>query len=154
MMLEGYRIVPAAHAATAFDGEGARLYGGRWNSIGVPMVYASKHRSLAALETRVHIDRTKMLRPYKCIVFHFDAKWLETLPPRQWPVNWRLEPPSPATQRLGDAWIKAGRSALLAVPSVIIPGEQNFLLNPKHSNFTKIKFDKPVNFTFDSRLFK
>jgi len=70
----GVRLVPADKAATPFDGEGARLYGGRWNSPGVPMVYASEHKSLAALEARVHIDTTKKIKRYKCFAFHFDKK--------------------------------------------------------------------------------
>ena len=72
MTLTGWRIVPENQAASAFDGEGARLYGGRWNSVGVAMVYASQHKSLAALEVRVHIDTRKKIKRYQSFAFQFD----------------------------------------------------------------------------------
>jgi RES domain-containing protein len=150
----GWRIVPEDCAATAFDGEGARLYGGRWNSIGVAMVYASQHKSLAALETRVHIDITRILKAYKCFAFHFDDALLEVFPLPGLPADWRQEPPPPSVQRLGDAWIRSATTPVLAVPSVIIPEELNYLLNPKHPDFAKLKIDQPTDFVFDRRLLK
>jgi RES domain-containing protein len=153
-MLTGWRIVPEDQAANAFDGEGARLYGGRWNSAGVALVYASEHKSLAALETRVHIDATKRLRRYKCFSFHFDDALMEIFAVRRLPRDWKEEPPPPSIQQLGDLWVKAAPSAVLAVPSIIIPDERNYLLNPRHPDFAKIKIDKPTEFVFDQRLLK
>jgi RES domain-containing protein len=153
-MLTGCRLVPSDHAATAFDGEGARLFGGRWNSKGVALVYASSHKSLAALETRVHIDATSKTKSYKAIAFHFDDALMEVLPLRALPTDWREEPPPPSTQQLGDAWVKAAKSAILAVPSIIIPDELNYMINPTHSDFAKIIIDKATDFSFDQRLFK
>jgi RES domain-containing protein len=152
--LTGWRIVPEDQAATAFDGEGARLYGGRWNSVGVPMVYASEHKSLAALEVRVHIDTTRKAKLYKCFAFQFDEDLREVFRARSLPKDWLQEPPPPSLQALGDAWVKANRSPILAVPSVIIHDELNYLINPRHPDFAKIKIDKPTDFAFDSRLFK
>ncbi|HLH53023.1 MAG TPA: RES family NAD+ phosphorylase [Verrucomicrobiae bacterium] len=148
MTLKGWRIVPEDKVATAFDGEGARLYGGRWNSVGVAMVYASQHKSLAALEVRVHIDTTRKIKRYQCLAFEFDESLMETFPIGSLPKNWRQEPPPPLLQQVGDAWIKAGRSAVLAVPSVIIDDELNYLLNPRHADFAKIKIEKPTDFGF------
>jgi len=153
-MLTGWRIVPASTAARAFTGEGARLYGGRWNSPGVPMVYASEHKSLAALEARVHVDTTKKIKRYKSFVFHFDEKLMKTFRVSSLPKDWQEEPPPPSIQSLGDTWIKAAASVILAVPSVIIPDELNYLINPNHPDFDKIKIEKPTDFAFDPRLLR
>jgi RES domain-containing protein len=149
----GWRLVPALHAASAFDGEGARLYGGRWNSKGAPLVYASEHQSLAVLELRVHIDTTSMRRPYKLIGFTFDDLLLGTLPFDKLPADWRREPPPPSLQRLGDQWVAYAASPILAVPSAIVPAESNLLLNPKHPDFSKLGISTPIDFSFDLRLF-
>ena len=154
MIRTGWRIVLADQATTAFDGEGARLYGGRWNSAGVPMVYASEHQSLAALEIRVHIDRTAMRRGYKCFSFQFDDGLMDAFRGGGLPKDWMLEPPPRSLQLLGDDWVNSGSSAILAVPSVVIPKELNYLINPRHPDFAKIKFEKPTDFFFDPRLFK
>jgi RES domain-containing protein len=153
MIRTGWRIVPEELTATAFDGEGARLYGGRWNSVGVPMVYASEHQSLAALEIRIHIDRTGMRRLCKCFSFQFDGQVMEVLPLGKVSRGWREEPPPPFLQEVGDNWVKSGTSVILAVPSVVIPGECNYLINPKHPDFGKLKIAMPVDFAFDQRLF-
>ena len=153
MIRTGWRIVPEDQAATAFDGEGARLYGGRWNSIGVPMVYASEHQSLAALEVRVHIDKTRMRKRYKCFAFRFDENLMEVFRVGDLPKDWQQEPPPPSLQRLGDRWAKANASAILAVPSAIIPKELNYLINPKHPNFARLKIESPTDFLFDPRMF-
>ena len=104
MTLTCWRIVPAEQAATAFDGEGARLNGGRWNSIGVAMLYASEHKSLAALEVRVHIEATRKIKRYKSFAFHFDESLVEWLRTAELPQNWQQEPPPSALQQLGDDW--------------------------------------------------
>ncbi len=153
-MLTGWRIVPAGTADKAFTGEGARLYGGRWNSVGVPVVYASEHQSLAALETRVHIDTTRKIKRYKCFAFHFDEKLMQVFHVESLPEDWQDEPPPPSVQAIGDAWVKAAESVILAVPSVIIPAERNYLINPNHPDFKKIKIKTPTDFAFDPRLLK
>jgi len=152
--LTGWRIVPEEQAATAFNGEGARLYGGRWNSVGVAMVYASEHKSLAALEVRVHIDTTSKIKRYKSFAFQFDESLLELFRPALLPEDWWQEPPPPSLQQLGDAWVASAKSPILAVPSVIIPDELNYLLNPNHPDFARIKIERPSDFTFDPRLLK
>lgn len=154
MTLTGWRIVPEDQAATAFDGEGARLYGGRWNSVGVPMVYASEHQSLAALEVRVHIDKTRMRKLYKSFAFHFDEDLRELFRVGGLPKDCQQEPPPPSLQQLGDDWVKSNASVILAVPSVVIPKELNYLINPKHPDFAKLKIEKPTDFLFDPRMFK
>jgi RES domain-containing protein len=151
-MIVAWRIVPVPRMAEAFTGEGARLYGGRWNSPGVAMVYASATRSLAALETLVHINP---LLPLKHGIYQaeFDDKLVESVSPGKLPAGWDAEPPGPASMNIGDRWAKGLRSAVLAVPSVIT-AETNYLLNPAHPDFKKIKVGKPEPFTFDPRLLK
>lgn len=154
MIRRGWRIVPAEFSSAAFDGEGARLFGGRWNSAGLPMVYATEHLSLAALEVRVHLERTSMKKRYQCIHFDFDEPLMMTLPLEALPDHWQQEPPPPSLQAVGDDWLASMSSVVLAVPSVIIPAEHNLLINPRHPDFKKIKIGGPEPFSFDFRLFQ
>ncbi len=146
-----WRIVKASHADRAFSGEGAQRTGGRWNSPGVPVVYASEHKSLAVLEMLVHLDPHDAVR-YLTFRVEFDEALVERWPADQLPSGWREEMPARAGRRLGDTWAHSARSAILAVPSVIIPEELNYLLNPAHPDFKKITISKPTPFTFDPRL--
>ena len=150
-MPEAWRIVKEKHAASAFSGEGAAKTGGRWNSRGVPVVYASATKALAALETLVHLNP---LVPFKYVVFRlqFDEALIEKVPLNRLTADWRVEPPPPSTKAVGDDWVRDKRSAVLALPSVIIPGELNYLLNPAHPAFKRITIGKPEKFAFDSRL--
>jgi RES domain-containing protein len=150
-MLEAWRIVKSKHAATAFTGEGAALFGGRWNSRGVAVVYTSATRSLAALETLVHFNPPVQFS-YQIFGLRFREELLEKLAPAQLPTDWRAEPPTQATMRLVDRWVREGRSAVLAVPSAIIPEEANYLLNPAHRDFKRIQIGEPEAFAFDARL--
>jgi RES domain-containing protein len=150
-MPEAWRIVKAKHAATAFSGNGAAKTGGRWNSRGVPVVYASSTKSLAALETLVHLNPPV---PFNYVAFRlqFDDTLIENVPLNRLPADWRVEPPPPSTKAIGDAWLWEVRSAVLALPSVIVPGELNYLLNPAHPAFKRISIGKPERFVFDPRL--
>jgi RES domain-containing protein len=149
-MPEAWRIVKEKHAATAFTGEGAAKAGGRWNSRGVLLVYASGTKSLATLENLVHLNPPVI---FKYVVFplQFDDALVEIFPVKDLPADWRTEPPPPATKAIGDAWVKAARSAILALPSVIT-GDTNYLLNPAHPDFKKIVIGQPEPFVFDPRL--
>ena len=152
MTIAAWRIVPALRIAEAFTGEGARLYGGRWNSPGVAIVYTSATRSLAVLETRVHINPPL---PVKYVIYEveIDGALVENISAGKLPTGWDAEPPGPASMEIGNRWTKDRRSAVLAVPSAIT-GETNYLLNPAHVDFKKVKIGKPEPFTFDSRLIK
>lgn len=150
-MAVGWRIVREDLGSEAFNGQGAKLYGGRWNSPGSAVVYGSEHKSLAALEHLVHFNPRTPNR-FKAFSFQFSDSFVKTLSPRDLPKNWREEPPPPTTQHIGDTWARESRSAILAVPSIIIPEELNYLLNPAHPDFKKITVGKPEDFTFDSRL--
>ena len=150
-MPQAWRIVKAKHAGSAFDGEGARLYGGRWNSRGTRVVYTSETLSLAALESLVHLNPPVAFK-YVAIPVEFDETMVEILDPADLPDAWTEEPPSPLSMAVGDHWVGEARSAVLALPSVIIPTERNYLLNPAHPQFPEVKIGKAAPFSFDPRL--
>ncbi|HEX3110232.1 MAG TPA: RES family NAD+ phosphorylase [Thermoanaerobaculia bacterium] len=151
-MITSWRIVKAKHAAGAFDGEGARVAGGRWNSPGVAMVYTSQSAALAALEMLVHLGRSRTLAGYVIFSCEFDDRIAENLEPRVLPHDWPAYPAPASLQRIGDRWVYELRSAVLRVPSAVVEGESNFLLNPGHPDFRRIHISKPRPFGFDPRL--
>jgi RES domain-containing protein len=150
-MPHAWRIVREKHAAAAFSGGGAARTGGRWNSRGVPVVYTSSTKSLAALETLVHLNPAMSFK-YVAFRITFDDAIVEIVPGGALPPDWQVEPPPPSTKTLGDVWARKKRSAVLVLPSVIIPGETNCLLNPSHPDFKRISIGQPEAFTFDARL--
>lgn len=150
-MITAWRIVKKRYVTTAFDGEGARLYGGRWNSVGTRMIYSSGSLSLAILENLVHLQ-PPVCFDYMAFRIDFTDSLVTTVASTDLPRHWNAEPPAPATQRLGDQWIHQAKSPILAVPSAIVPSETNYLLNPSHSAFRKIKIHKPVPYSWDQRL--
>jgi RES domain-containing protein len=151
MMLEAWRICKSRHAATAFTGEGAAIAGGRWNSPGIRLVYVSASQSLALLENLVHVNPAV---PIKLVAFHikFPSALVKVLDLADLPSNWAESPAPVASQKVGDAWVAAGDSAVLALPSVIVPGERNYLLNPAHPDFKKVEVRGPADFPVDPRL--
>jgi RES domain-containing protein len=149
-----WRICRALHAAGAFSGEGARLFGGRWNSQGVRLVYTSPSLALAAVEAFIHLEPN--LRPDDLVSIEavlpdhvaIERMDLDSLP-RKWHAN-----EYDSLRKLGDAWIVAGKTVALIVPSAAIRGEWNVLLNPQHSDFRRLKIEKPKPFEFDLRMFR
>ena len=150
-MTRAWRIVREDHRSAAFDGEGAWLFGGRWNSRGTRIVYTSITLSLAALETLVHLNPPVAFK-YVAIPIEFDEALVETVAAMDLPADWNEEPPPPSTAEIGDRWVRDSRSAVLKLPSVIISAELNYLLNPGHSDFKRIRIGKPMPFSFDPRL--
>ena len=147
-----WRIVRAARVNSAFTGEGARIYGGRWNSPGTTVIYVSEHESLAALESLVHLTPIPPDDRYLSFRLEWDDKLTEHFPSKSLPPHWNTEPPDFRTMQIGDEWVRAGKSVALEVPSVLSASEMNFLLNPKHPDFKRIKISKPIEYRFDSRL--
>jgi RES domain-containing protein len=151
-MPSAWRIVRAARRQSAFTGEGARVYGGRWNSKGTAIIYVSEHESLAALELLVHLTPFSPSDRYLSFRLEWEDKLTEYFPVKNLPANWNAEPPTFQTMQVGDEWARAGKSVALAVPSVLSTVEMNFLLNPNHPDFKKVKISKPLEYRFDSRL--
>jgi RES domain-containing protein len=151
-MPSAWRIVRAARVNSAFTGEGARVYGGRWNSRGTAVIYVSEHESLAALELLVHLTPVPPDGRYRSFRLEWEDKLTEYFAVKNLPANWNTEPPTVQTMQIGDGWLHAGKSVALAVPSVLSTSEMNFLLNPKHPDFKRVKISQPVDYRFDSRL--
>jgi RES domain-containing protein len=149
-----WRIVKARLAATAFDGEGSRVEGGRWNSPGTPVVYTSQSAALAALELLVHLGRSSILAAYVLIPCTLDEALVSRLDRARLPKNWRSYPAPPGLQLIGDEWVKGGASAVLEIPSAVIETDSNYLLNPHHADFHAIRIMDPQTFEFDLRLLK
>ena len=153
-MVESWRIIKTKHAARAFDGEGARRYGGRWNSPGQRVVYTSSTISLAVLEVLVHLEQSAFLPAYSLLRVQLDESQLIPLSRTELPKNWRNDPAPSALQAIGDQWLSEGRSLALAVPSALVPHETNYLLNPEHSAFPQIVIEPAQPFLFDRRLLR
>ena len=151
-MTRSWRIVKKKHAATAFDGEGARRSGGRWNSPGTSMVYTSGSISLAVLEMLVHLDSSRILPLYNLIEVQFPDPLVEDFPESGLPPDWQAHPPVHESRAIGDRWIMEDRSAVLRVPSAVVPTESNYLLNPRNPDFKNITTLKPIEWTIDTRL--
>lgn len=152
-MTVGWRIVKRKHARSAFDGEGARRFGGRWNPRGARAFYLADSLALAALELYVHVGRAgASLQLVSFRVAFPDGVAVETLAPEELPANWRAEPPPEETKELGGRWLAGGRAVALRVPSVIVPREANFVVNPVHPDFARLAIDPPERFSFDPRM--
>lgn len=151
-MTEIYRLVKAASADDALSGEGARLYGGRWNPPGCSVVYASESRALAVLETFVHL--TTEARTMDFLLYAI------TLPRRVRPQHCGMQFSSrhPCTlaysQGAGREWYEEGTALALVAPSIIVPQEANYVLNVRHSQFARLQIAEPEPFSFDQRLWQ
>jgi RES domain-containing protein len=137
--LQIWRLTRAPFAATPFDGVGPARGGGRWNSRGVHVAYASSSRALAMLEVLVHVSRANAPSDYVFIEADVPDDAVETLDRSHLPQHWRREPPPAALRALGDAWTRERRSLALRVPSVIVPEEHNVLVNPHHVRFGELR---------------
>ncbi len=149
-----WRICRRRYAAEAASGEGARLVGGRWNSRGVRVVYASTSLALAAVETFVNLEPNLQPNDFVSIEGKIPRELeIGRIDPKALPADWH-ETRDESLRRFGDEWISAGKTVALLVPSAAIRGEWNVLLNPAHPEFSKIKFQNPEPFEFDVRMFR
>ena len=146
-----FRIVKPAFAANALSGEGARLFGGRWNPPGIRCVYAAGSRALAALELLVHASPELLRVGFQLIEIEIPDAMIETrLRP---PPGWDELPAGAHSQEFGARWLaSAPAKPALALPSILIPEETNYLLNPSHPAFPNIRVRKRRVFQLDPRL--
>ena len=147
-----WRLCALQKAEAAFSGNGANRRGGRWNLPGTRVVYCAESRALAAMEILVHVEDMEDLAQleWRAIAVAVPRDAIER--PDRFPGSWRKYPYTPATQRFGSAWARAGHTVALRVPSAVVPGEFNFLLNPEHEMFAQLKIAPAEPFRFDSRI--
>jgi RES domain-containing protein len=148
-----WRVDNKKWSTRSFNGIGASLDGGRWNSTGIPVVYASEHLAMAAHEKFVHLPRPL---PRSSLYVKFGIRFgglaVTRLGTVSLPPDWRAEPVPESTQKIGDAWIAAAKTAILGVPSALYPEETNYVLNPAHPDFPKIEIFTAEPFAFDPRM--
>ncbi len=148
------RILRKRYAKAPFDGEGACRHGGRWSSPGVRLAYASEHLSLAIIEYFVHLDRDDP--PPDLVVATADVpddvSRVDVAPARL-PATWRQTPAPAELAAIGDRFARARRAAILVVPSALVPDEFNWLLNPEHPDFRRLRIHPAEPFSYDARFF-
>lgn len=148
-----WRICRAAFVRGAFGGRGAADHGGRWNRPGIPVVYTSSSLSLAALEYLVNIETADLPADLVAIPAEIPARIAtRRVDAKELPSGWRSLPAPAALQAIGEGWVRKGETAVLLVPSAVIPEENNIVLNPAHPEFVRIRIGKPKPFAFDPRL--
>jgi RES domain-containing protein len=144
-----YRIASARYASN--NSEGARIYGGRWNDLGTPVIYSSTTASLAALEVLVRYQLIPA--DYRVINIQIpDSVEIESVDASSLPADWYEEASIPRTAAIGSAWAISLSTAVLCVPSAVMRGEHNYLLNPLHPKFRDILFEVPAIDEIDKRL--
>ncbi len=152
-MRVAYRLCSSRYPANS--GRGAELHGGRWNPVGIPVIYAASNASLAALE--ILVNYSFLPRDFALTEIQIpDNVTLEVISNNHLPAEWDSEIPIAATQEIGHLWVKELRSAVLSLPSSIIgttcASERNLVMNSNHPDFATIQFSEPSPFQFDPRL--
>ncbi len=152
-----YRIEREKYLKTTLSGTGASISKGfRWNSINTKLVYTAESRALAMLEVSVHLDLSEDLPTdrYFVEIEIPDKIIIQEVKIEDLPEDWNSKPPTLTTQTIGDDFVTQNESAVLKVPSSIVPQEYNYLINPNHPDAKKLKVIKKISLNFDSRLKK
>ena len=133
------------------SGEGARLFGGRWNSPGLAAVYLGDSLALAGMELLVHLGNLDVLKTYRKMPVYIPEKLVMHIEPGDLPMGWETGPRA-TTRAIGDAWLSAGQSVVLQVPSAVVLGESNFIINPNHLGMDAMGTGPVSDFRYDPRL--
>lgn len=137
------------------SGLGAEKYGGRWNNRGTRIIYTAQSRALANLEVAVHVPLNMLPQNYYLISIKIPDTSIQTFDKNTLNKEiWRVHPPSDVTQLAGDRFVRENKKLVLKVPSAIVPGDFNYLINPLHKDIFKVKIIDTTIFDFDQRLFK
>ncbi|MBW2370472.1 MAG: RES domain-containing protein [Deltaproteobacteria bacterium] len=152
MKITAWRITNKRHSTNAFSGEGAKLFGGRWNLPGYVAVYAADSLSLAILELIVHLDEDEDIQDYVAIPVEFEDTKVISWHQKKLPKNWPSLPISDQTQHMGKTWIEEKQSLVLKVPSSVVHHDNNFVINPLHPDFSSLKIGQPQALQIDPRL--
>ena len=151
-MITAWRLCAKKWVTTAFDGRGAEIYPGRWNPAGEKVAYTAETRSLAALEMLVNAEDRELLSSAEWVAIPVEIEEDLILMPGRFPDDWRSVPAPKSTRQYGARWLRQREKPVLRVPSVVTLGEWNYLLNPLHPDFGKLRIGKPSAFVFDGRL--
>jgi RES domain-containing protein len=151
LLMKVYRLTPKKYA-TDLSGMGAKLYGGRWNRVGLALLYTSENLSLSVLENIVHINNPVFLPTFQAITIHIPES-IKEYSTDDFPENWRNQDTFESLRKLTDNFVKKKEFLVMKVPSAIIDIEFNFLINPQHSLFKEVKIINQQEFSFDQRLF-
>lgn len=148
-----FRLSKSKHSKD-LSGKGAEKFGGRWNSKGVAILYTSDSRALCTAEIAVHTPLGNIPEDYEVTLIKIPENTIiPELEISELPVDWKSIPHSHSTQEIGDQFIDEGKFVALKVPSAVVQGEFNYLINPDHSDFKTITIEKTEPFSFDARLF-
>lgn len=147
-----YRICRAKYARD-LSGSGAEKAGGRWNSKGIPMLYASGSIALATTELAVHLPLGQLPSDFELISIEIPDEEIKSIDLKNLPTDWQNFPHSASTQALGDAFAIKSKHLVLRVPSAVIPQEFNYLISPRHPKFKALRITAVKPFSFDKRLF-
>jgi RES domain-containing protein len=141
--------------ANDLSGRGAEISGGRWNGKGIAALYTSSSRALCAIEIVVHIPAGIIPKDYYMVTIELpDDAGITTLNVKELPSNWNNNPIPTSTQRIGNTFLSEQKALVLKTPSAIIKDEWNYIINPMHKDFQKVKIISTEPFSFDTRLFK
>jgi RES domain-containing protein len=151
-MISAWRLVHKRRAATAFGGDGARRYGGRWNSKGQKAIYLADSLALAVMEIMVHAMVYSDLATYVYFKVQLTKDLIRTVDPSSLPHRWRDDPAPVACKRFGDLWLADQSSAVLRLPTVVLPEGSNYIINPEHPDFGGIQIGKPKPLAIDRRI--
>ena len=136
------------------SGKGAAMFGARWNFKGTEIVYTAQSRALAMAEVVVHLSLATLPKDFVMLTIDVsDTISIEFLDEKKLPRGWNVFPHSFTTQLLGEDFIKRSEACILKVPSAVVKGDYNLLLNPYHEDFKQIKIIDQVDFPFDKRIF-
>ena len=156
MSILAWRVVPRQFSEppfNPFDGEGASMHGGRWNSKGTPVVYTSASVSLAILEKLVHSEG-KVSALLGCVMFELtipdNLVWI--VPPASLPAGWDTSAGATELKPFGDAWVSAAQTPVMRIPSAVVATEFNFVLNPRHPEFPRLAIGGRQPLPIDPRL--
>ena len=154
-MTRVYRILRKPYSKKPLDGEGAYRFGGRWSSVGTRLAYTGEHLSLAMIEYFIHIDPGDSPKDLVVVTAEIpDHVPRISIPVKQLPANWRRTPSPPELASIGDRFARDCRATVLIVPSALAPAESNWLINPQHPDFSRIRLRSVEAFEYDSRFFK
>ncbi|WP_312824622.1 RES family NAD+ phosphorylase [Epilithonimonas sp.] len=145
-----YRLSKEIYA-NDLSGKGAEIAGGRWNSKGRHTLYTGQSIALCVTEIAVHIPLGILPKDYRLV--HIEIPDVEFFEPKRLPKDWNIFPHPNSTQKIGDKFLKENKFLLMKVPSAAVQGEFNYIINPRHINFSEVRIKKIEKFTFDDRLF-